>query len=315
MLMNLAELDWDQELLDELDIPRAMLPDVRSSSEVFGYIAGNLFGGQSVPISGIAGDQHASLFGQGCFEPGMTKNTYGTGSFVLMNTGNKPVVSTKGLITTLAWARNDEVTYALEGSIFSTGASVQWLRDGLRIIDSVPEIDSLAVSVPDSGGVYLVPAFTGLGAPYWDMYARGTILGITRGTTRAHIARAALEATAYQTKDVIEAMAADTGLSVPILRVDGGGSANNFLLQFQSDIMNVSIERSQVAETTALGAAYLAGLSTGFWSSVEEISGFWASDATFIPSMDEKQRSSLVGNWHRAVERSKGWVIPEEDAN
>ena len=309
MLFNTGTLTWDSELLDALDIPASMLARVGQSSEVFAYTGGNLFGGQSIPIAGVAGDQHAALFGQACYRSGMAKNTYGTGSFVLMNTGPERVESSRGLITTPAWGIGDTVTYALEGSIFSTGATVQWLRDGLGIIEKASDTDPLAASLPDNGGVYLVPAFTGLGAPHWDMYARGTIVGVTRGTTRAHFARAALEATAYQTRDVIEAMVADAGVDVPVLRVDGGGTANDFLMQFQSDILGIPIERSAVAETTALGAAYLAGLAVGMWESLDEIEGLRGdegADRTFEPRMSEDERDSLYGEWKSALERASG---------
>ena len=310
MLFNTGTLAWDQKLLAELDLPAAVLPEVKRSSEVFAHTGGNLFGGQSIPIGGIAGDQHAALFGHACFQPGQAKNTYGTGSFVLMNTGQDRVTSDRGLITTPAWGLPDAVTYALEGSIFSTGATVQWLRDGLQIIEEASETEHLAESVQDNGGVYLVPAFTGLGAPHWDMYARGTLVGLTRGTTRAHIARAALEATAYQTRDVIDAMSVDAGIDVPILSVDGGGTDNDFLMQFQSDILGIPIQRG-VAETTAMGAAYLAGLAVGFWDSlheIEEIAGLEATDRTFEPSMSEDERESLYEKWKAAVERASGWA-------
>ena len=281
MLVNIETLRWDEGLLRELDIPQAMLPEVRASSEGYGHAGGNLFRGESIPIAGVAGDQQAALFGQACFRPGMAKNTYGTGAFVLMNTGARRAPSREGLITTVAWDLGEEVTYALEGSIFSTGATVQWLRDGLQIIGETSEVEALAASVPDNGDVYLVPAFAGLGAPYWDMYARGAIVGLTRGATRAHIARAALESIAYRTRDVVDAMISDAGLEVPALRVDGGGTANDFLMQFQADILGIPIERSAVAETTALGTAYLAGLAVGFWEGPEEIAGQWASDRSF----------------------------------
>lgn len=308
MLYNINILDWDDDLLGELDIPRAILPEVRSSSEVYGLAGGNLFGGQSIPIAGIAGDQHAALFGQACFSPGMTKNTYGTGSFVLMNTGDKRVTSEHGLISTIAWKIGDEVTYALEGSIFSTGATVQWLRDGLGLIQQSGDVEELAASEPDNGGVYLVPAFTGLGAPHWDMFARGTIIGITRGTNKGHIARAALESTAYQSKDVIDAMMLDTGLDMAVLRVDGGATVNDLMMQFQSDILGKTLERCAVPETTALGAGYLAGLAVGFWESMDEIAGYWASDKKFEPAMESDQSKDLYANWKRALKHSKGWL-------
>ena len=307
MLFNINTLSWDDDLLRELDIPLMMLPKVRSSSEVYGYTSGNLFRGQSIPISGIAGDQQAALFGQACFRPGMAKNTYGTGSFVLINTGNRRVSSKNGLVSTIAWGLGEEVTYALEGSVFSTGATVQWLRDGLQIIENPSEVETLAGSVPDNGGVYMVPAFTGLGAPHWDMYARGTIFGITGGTTRAHIARAALESTAFQSRDVIEAMVSDTGIDIPVLRVDGGGSANDLLMQLQADILGIPIERSAVAETTALGTGYLAGLSVGFWNDLDEVTGYWRKDVSFQPKMAGEKRDALYEQWKRALERARGW--------
>jgi glycerol kinase len=308
MLYNIDTLSWDQELLGELEIPLAMLPEVRSSSELYGETAGELFGGRAVPISGVAGDQHSALFGQACFRPGMVKNTYGTGSFVLMNTGGRRVSSGAGLISTIAWGIGGDVAYALEGSIFATGATVQWLRDGLGLIGEASEINSLAGSVPGNGGVYMVPAFTGLGAPHWDMNARGTIVGITRGTGRGHIARAALESSAYQTRDVIEAMVADTGIPIPLLRVDGGGTASTVMMQFQADILDTPIERCAVAETTALGAGYLAGLTVSFWSGTDEIADHLRSDARFEPNMRQSERDALYGEWKRAVQRAKGWV-------
>ena len=312
MLFDTGALSWDRGLMDALDVPPCMMPEVKPSCGVFAHAGGNMFGGQSIPIAGVAGDQHAALFGQACFEPGMAKNTYGTGSFVLMNTGASRVRSDNGLITTPAWALGDGVAYALEGSIFSTGATVQWLRDGLGIISDAAETGPLAASVGDNGGVYLVPAFTGLGAPHWDMYARGTIVGVTRGTTAAHLARAALEATAYQTRDVVEAMTADAGVELPLLRVDGGGAANDFLMQFQADVLGVPIQRA-AAETTALGAAYLAGLAVGFWGSLDEIEALrdaGSEGRTFEPRMGEEQRETLYGEWKRAVERAAAWASP-----
>ena len=312
MLFDTGALSWDRGLMDALDVPPCMMPEVKPSCGVFAHAGGNMFGGQSIPIAGVAGDQHAALFGQACFEPGMAKNTYGTGSFVLMNTGASRVRSDNGLITTPAWALGDGVAYALEGSIFSTGATVQWLRDGLGIISDAAETGPLAASVEDNGGVYLVPAFTGLGAPHWDMYARGTIVGVTRGTTAAHLARAALEATAYQTRDVVEAMTADAGVELPLLRVDGGGAANDFLMQFQADVLGVPIQRA-AAETTALGAAYLAGLAVGFWGSLDEIEALrdaGSEGRTFEPRMGEEQRETLYGEWKRAVERAAAWASP-----
>ena len=310
MLYNVNTLEWDADLLDALDIPSAILPQVMPSSAAYGYAGGNFFSGQALPLTGVAGDQQAALFGQACFEPGMAKNTYGTGSFILMNTGTERVHSDHGLMSIIAWDLGDGVTYGLEGSIFSTGATVQWLRDGLQFIEESAEVETLAASVEDNGGVYFVPAFTGLAAPHWDMYARGTIIGITRGTTRAHIARAALESTAFQTKDAMDAMISDTGLDVPLLRVDGGATANDLMMQFQSDILGIPIERHAIAETTALGAAYLAGLATGFWQDTDEIAANWASDKRFEPAMDSTRRRRLYDDWLRAVSRSKHWERP-----
>ena len=308
MLFNIDNLDWDDELLAMLDIPRAILPDVRPSSDIYGYVAGDLSSGQAVPIAGVAGDQHASLFGQCCFATGTAKNTYGTGCFALTNTGTDRVDSSSGLLTTIAWAIGDDVIYALEGSVFSAGATVQWLRDGLGLIETSPESESLASGVSDNGGVYLVPAFSGLGAPYWDMYARGTIVGLTRETTKSHIARAALESIAYQTRDILDLMQEDTGTAISSLRVDGGATDNHLLMQFQSDILGVPIQRSAVKETTALGAGYLAGLAVGFWNSLSDIEGVWEADETFHPSMEDSRRESLYRDWRRAVDRSRDWA-------
>ena len=308
MLYNIDTLEWDADLLSALDIPSAILPAVQPSSGVFGYTGGNLFGGQAIPIAGIAGDQHAALFGQACFEPGMAKNTYGTGSFILINSGAERVRSQHGLLSIIAWGIGDSVTYGLEGSIFSTGATVQWLRDGLQFIEESSDVEALAASVENNGGVYLVPAFTGLGAPHWDMYARGAVLGITRGTERGHIARAALESTAYQTRDAMDAMKRDTGLDIPLLRVDGGATANGLMMQFQADILGIPIERHAIAETTALGAAYLAGLATGFWQDTTEIAQNWASDRRFEPTMSLERRDTLYDEWQRAVGRAKDWA-------
>ena len=307
MLYDITELAWDDDLLDALDIPRVMLPDVWPSSGIFGRTQPELFRGQEIPIAGVAGDQHAALFGQACFRPGMIKSTYGTGCFVLANTGDTRVSSQSGLITTIAWDIGDGVTYALEGSVFSAGATVQWLRDGLGIIQSSKDVNTLAESVDDNGGVYLVPAFTGLGAPYWDPDARGTIVGLTRGSTAGHLARAALEATAYQTRGVVEAMAADTGLGIDVLRVDGGGSASRLMMQHQADMLGVPIERCAVAETTALGAGYLAGLAVGMWDGPDEIESLWSSDATFVPEMPAAEQHTLYGEFQRAVERARAW--------
>ena len=307
MLYNIDTLEWDAGLLNALDIPPAILPSVLPSSGTFGRTGGNFFAGQAIPIAGMAGDQHAALFGQACFQPGMAKNTYGTGSFILINTGTERVHSSHGLLSIIAWDIGDGVTYGLEGSIFSTGATVQWLRDGLQFIEASADVESLAASVDDNGGVYLVPAFTGIGAPHWDMYARGAIVGITRGTTRAHIARAALESTAYQTRDAVDAMISDAGLAIPLLRVDGGGTANDLMMQFQADILGIPIERHAIPETTALGAAYLAGLATGFWKDTDEIAANWESDRRFTPTMDEDRRRLLYSDWQRAVARSMNW--------
>lgn len=306
MIYNIHTLSWDEELLELFDIPTSMLPRVASSSEIYGYTKTTIFASK-VPIAGIAGDQQAALFGQMCIKPGMVKNTYGTGSFILMNTGDKPVTSKNNLITTIAWQINGETSYALEGSVFVAGAIVQWLRDGLKIINSSSEIEALARQVPDTGGVYFVPALTGLGAPYWDQYARGTIVGISRGTTSAHIARAALEGIAYSTSDVINAMILDSGTGLMELRVDGGASRNDLLMQFQSDVLLGTVIRPQTAETTALGAAYLAGLAVGFWDSVEEISKQWHIDKTFVPNENIDMQSAKQ-RWSNAVQRSQSWI-------
>ena len=309
MLFNIRTLEWDKELLAALDIPEAVLPRVMPSSQIYGETVAGLLGDSRVPLCGVAGDQQAALFGQACYDAGMAKNTYGTGSFVLLNTGDKPVLSERGLVTTLAWGLADRVTYAMEGSIFITGAAVQWLRDGLGLIANAAESEALARSVPDNGGVYFVPAFVGLGAPYWDMYARGTVVGLTRGTTKGHLARATLEAIAYQTRDVVEAMGAEANLQVPLLRVDGGGTANGLLMQFQADILGVPIQRATVVETTALGVAYLAGLAVGLWRDTGEIGRQWRAAETYEPRMSVDQRETFYSDWKRAVERARGWVI------
>jgi len=311
LLYNIYKGDWDDVILNELEIPRAMLPTVMPSSGVFGETDPEFFGGP-IKMAGDAGDQQAATFGQTCYEVGMAKNTYGTGSFMLMNTGTKGVPSHSGLLTTIAWGIGHQTTYALEGSIFITGAAVQWLRDGLKAITASADVEALAGSVADNGGVYLVPAFVGLGAPYWDPYARGTIIGLTRGSTIGHIARATLESMCYQTRDVLEAMTTDSGVHVKTLRVDGGAVVNNLLMQFQADILGVPVQRPKVAETTALGAAYLAGLAVGFWSSLQELAEHWAVDRTFEPQMDQAQREELYANWKRAVQRSLGWEQPKE---
>jgi glycerol kinase len=306
MLYNLREGRWDPDLLREFDIPEAMLPRVCPSSGVVGTAARSLLGAE-VPIAGLAGDQQAALFGQSCFRPGMAKNTYGTGSFVLLHTGGQPAAS-QSLLATVAYQLGDEVSYALEGSIFVTGAAVQWLRDGLGIIENSDQSESLAASVDSSDGVYVVPAFVGLGAPHWDQYARGAILGITRGTTRAHIARATLESIAFQTRDVVEAMERESGVAMPELRVDGGAARNNLLMQIQADILGRPVVRAAVVETTALGAAFLAGLGVGVWSGTDELARLWRADRTFDPEMPEGQREDLYGGWKRALERAKGWA-------
>ncbi|GAB4331650.1 MAG: glycerol kinase GlpK [Candidatus Abyssubacteria bacterium] len=308
MLFNINDLRWDDELLDELGVPRSMLPEAVPSSTVYAHTDKQVFFGQAVPIAGVAGDQQAALFGQACFEPGLAKNTYGTGCFVLMNVGQKPVASKSGLVSTIAWGINNTVEYALEGSIFIAGAAIQWLRDELCIISNAAESETLALSVSDNGGVYFVPAFVGLGAPYWDMYARGAIVGLTRGSNRGHIARAALESLCYMTRDVIECMEADSGRKLEQLKVDGGAIKNNFLMQFQSDILGVPVIRPEVNETTALGAAYLAGLAVGYWESLKDISENWREEARFEPSLDKKERSRLYARWKRAVERARDWA-------
>jgi glycerol kinase len=306
MIYNIKTLQWDEKILGILNIPCEILPEVRQSSEIYGNTGMQVFGTE-IPISGIAGDQQAALFGQLCFQEGMVKNTYGTGCFMLMNTGEKPVSSHNGLITTIAWGLNGKVEYALEGSIFVAGAAIQWLRDELKIIHDSADSEYFANKVADTKGVYLVPAFTGLGAPYWDMYARGAIVGLTRGAGRNHIIRATLESIAYQTKDVIEAMIDDSGINLTVLKVDGGASANNFLMQFQSDILNVNIERPDITETTALGAAYLAGLATGFWKSKGEVIQNWSMNKMFKPAINDDERNKLYRGWKKAVERAKSW--------
>jgi glycerol kinase len=308
MLYNIRKLEWDRDLLKEMEIPEGMLPSVVPSSGLIGYTGEQLLG-RLIPICGVAGDQQAALFGQACFDTGSAKNTYGTGCFILMNTGKSPIMSKNNLLTTIAWDIGEGVEYALEGSVFNAGASVQWLRDELRLIDSAAESETEAVKVPDTEGVYVVPAFTGLGAPYWDMYARGVIVGITRGTKREHIIRATLEAIAYQSRDVLEAMEADAGIKLKELKVDGGASNNAFLMQFQADLLGVDVDRPVVTETTALGAAYLAGLGNGFWASREEIRGSWVSGRRFQPSMSELDREYKYTRWKKAVERAMGWEI------
>lgn len=307
LLYNIHTHEWDDELLTVFDIPRCMLPEVRSSSEVYGETDPSLFGA-SIKIAGIAGDQQAATFGQGCFEPGDAKNTYGTGCFMLMNTGDQPVLSQNGLLTTIGWSIQGKVTYCLEGSIFVAGAAIQWLRDGLQIIESAAEIEELAAQVEDTGDVFFVPAFVGLGAPYWDQDARGTLVGLTRGATRAHIARAVMESLAYQTCDVLHAMEQDSKIKLKKLKVDGGAAANNLLMQFQADMLDVPAQRPVVHETTALGAAYLAGLAVDFWHDQAEVTRNWALDAEFQPQMDAARREQLYQRWRQAVERSRDWA-------
>ncbi len=311
LLYNIKELKWDDEILSELGIPKSMLPEVKPSSCVYGHTDPQTFGGAEIPIAGDAGDQQAALFGQACFEPGMAKNTYGTGCFMLMNTGEKPIESKNGLLTTIAWGIGDKVEYALEGSIFIAGASIQWLRDELKLVYDSAQSEYYANLVEDTNGVYVVPAFTGLGAPYWDMYARGAILGLTRGSKREHIVRATLESIAYQTKDVLEAMQEDSGITLKALKVDGGAAANNFLMSFQSDILNVPVRRPQVLETTALGAAYLAGLAVGFWKDQDEIKDKWAVDREFEITMEEDLRNKKYNGWKKAVKRAMDWETEE----
>ena len=305
MLFDIHRLDWDDTLLEALDIPRSVLPEVRSSSEIYGYTD---IQGVRIPIAGMAGDQQAALFGQGCFSPGDAKNTYGTGCFLLMNTGDTPCESRNGLLTTIAVGLNGKVEYALEGSVFVGGAVIQWLRDELRFFPDSRDAEYYARKAPDNGGVYLVPAFTGLGAPYWDMYARGMLIGLTRGTRREHITRAAQESIAYQVADLARAMEADTGVPLTSLKADGGASRDGFLMQFQADILGRAVLRPAIRETTALGAAYLAGLAAGVWESREELSRLWRCDTTFSPAMDARHRERLLADWHRAVERCRGWA-------
>ena len=303
MLLNINTLQWDDELLSLFGIPKSMMPQVRSSSEVYGHTKTTIFA-HPVPIAGIAGDQQAALFGQMCTEPGSVKNTYGTGCFLLMNSGTKPIMSSNNLLTTVAWKIGDTVNYALEGSIFVAGSVVQWLRDGLGIIRSSAEVEALATSVPDNAGVFFVPALTGMGAPYWDQYAKGTITGLTRGATAAHIARAALEGIAFQTMDIVEAMKKDAGVDLKELKVDGGASRNNFLMQFQSEVLGVEVIRPKVTETTAIGAAYLAGLAVGFWDSIDTVKQQWQQERTFSPEMPQEKVEALKAGWKDAVGRT-----------
>jgi len=313
MLFNIRELKWDEKLLKALDIPKCMLPEVKNSSEIYGYANLGSKGGVRVPISGVAGDQQAALFGQGCFNKGDVKNTYGTGCFVLMNTGEEIVNSKNGLITTIAIGLEGSVQYALEGSVFVGGAVVQWLRDELRFVNDSCDTDYFANKVTDSAGVYVVPAFVGLGAPYWDMYARGGVFGITRGTNRNHIIRASLEAIAYQSRDVIDAMIEDVGHGINNMKVDGGASKNNFLMQFQADIIGAKVVRPTVVETTALGAAYLAGIAVGYWKDKNEILEAWHEDKAFIPTMDEAKRIKCYKGWKKAVKRCMAWELEDEE--
>ncbi len=306
LLFNIHTMQWDDELLKLLDVPRAMLPEVKSCSEVYGHTDPALFGA-AIPIAGAAGDQQAALFGQACFEAGSAKNTYGTGCFMLLNTGTKPVPSHKGLVTTVAWQIGGVTTYALEGSVFVAGAAVQWLRDGLEAIEASADVEKLMATVDDTDGVYLVPAFVGLGAPHWDPRARGVIVGLTRNTKMAHVARAAVDAMAYQTRDVLEVMQLESGLPLTTLKVDGGAAANAMLLQFQADLLNVTVRRPVVAETTALGAAYLAGLAVGYWKSMDDVASNWALDREFRPAMPKAQSEKLYAGWKKAVGRSLDW--------
>lgn len=306
MLYNIKEGIWDNEILDMLDIPKSLLPEVKQSSEIYGRTRTTIFSSK-IPIAGIAGDQQAALFGQRCIQSGMVKNTYGTGCFMIMNTGDKPIKSENNLLTTIAWEIDGEVTYALEGSIFIGGAVVQWLRDELGLIRESTIVEALAKTVPDNDGVYIVPAFAGLGAPHWNQHARGTIVGMTRGTNSAHFARAALEAIAYQTRDVLKAMEADSDIDIRELRVDGGATANNLLMQFQADILGAPVIRPKVLETTALGAAYLAGLAVGYWENQEEISEQWQEDSRFEPSMNDSDVDKLISGWNRALKAANAW--------
>ncbi|MGL4969769.1 MAG: glycerol kinase GlpK, partial [Fusobacteriaceae bacterium] len=312
MIYNIKDLKWDEKMLEELNIPKSMLPEVKDSSGTFGYVNLGGKGGHRVPIAGVAGDQQAALFGQACFKKGEAKNTYGTGCFMLMNTGEKMISSKNGLLTTIAIGVDGKVEYALEGSIFVAGAAVQWLRDEMKLINDSKESEYFAAQVKDNGGVYFVPAFVGLGTPYWDMYARGTIVGLTRGSNRNHIIRATLESIAYQTKDVLSAMEEDSGIKLAALKVDGGASANNFLMQFQADIIGTEVMRPAIVETTALGAAYLAGLAVGFWENKEEIRESWSLNREFISTMSQDEQKIKHGGWKKAVKRCLKWELDEE---
>lgn len=311
MLFDIHKNEWDDTLLKALNIPRAILPRVVDTSGVIGMLDPSILG-RAIPVAALCGDQHSALFGQGCFEPGMMKNTYGTGCFLLMNTGSEPAVSQNGLVSTIAWRLNGQCTYALEGSVFVAGAAIQWLRDEMKIIERASETETIARSLPDNGGVYMVPTFTGLGAPYWDMYSRGMIIGLTRGTGRAHVIRAALESIAYQSADLVGAMASDCGQKPSELRVDGGASANQFLMQFQADVLGCKVIRPAVIETTALGAALLAGLAVGVWKNMDEIRRVWQVDLSLVPQMSEQEREKAMVGWHRAVRRSMRWAAEED---
>lgn len=310
LLFNINTLEWDEEILEILNIPKSMLPEVKPSSCVYGKSHSKFFGGE-IPVAGAAGDQQAALFGQTCFDAGEVKNTYGTGCFMLMNTGDKPVFSKNGLVTTIAWGLDGKITYALEGSIFVAGASIQWIRDELRLIDSSEDSEYMAKKVKDTNGCYVVPAFTGLGAPHWDQYARGVIVGITRGVNKYHIIRATLESISYQVNDVIDAMKADSGIEISALKVDGGASANDFLMQIQSDLINAPVRRPKCVETTAMGAAYLAGLSVGYWKDKKDVIKNWSIDKTFYPDINEEERINKIKGWNKAVKYSYGWAKDE----
>ena len=313
MLFNIEDLKWDDEILEVLNIPKSMMPEVKDSSCIYGYTDEHTYGGARIPIAGIAGDQQAALFGQNCFKPGMVKNTYGTGCFVLMNTGQEMIRSKNGLLTTIAWGIDGKVSYALEGSVFIAGAAIQWLRDELRLVYDSPQSEYYANKIEDTDGVVVVPAFTGLGAPYWDMYARGGIFGLTRGTKREHLVRATLESLAYQSKDVIEAMQEDAKIPLAYLRVDGGASANNFLMQFQADMLNTEVHRPRTLETTSLGAAYLAGLAVGYWKDLDEISEDFSIDRTFKPQMSQEKRDKNHKYWKKAIERAMDWLDKDDE--
>ncbi len=309
LMYNIHDLSWDEELLDILDVPASMLPTVCPSSEIYGYTVPYHFFGQEIPISGMAGDQQSALFGQTCYEKGMVKNTYGTGCFMLMNTGEEAIASSNGLLTTIAWGIDDKVTYALEGSVFVAGSSVQWLRDGIKLINNAAETEALATSLKNNEGVYFVPAFVGLGTPHWDTDARGALFGLTRGSMKEHFARATLEAICYQSMDVLRAMEEDTKTPIKSFKVDGGATVNNFLMQFQADILNLEVERPKVLETTALGAAYLAGLAVGYWKNIDDIQASWRLDQSFKPKMDAKVRAKNIKGWQTAIEATKSFKL------